>query len=480
MIADVRPFQREFMRRALEPGIRIAAMTCPRGNGKSTVLAHLAERIVTPGDTMYHDGAESILLAGSLGQARIVFRMARIALEPTGEYRFTDSSNRIGIQHRESGTAIRLIGANPKTSFGLGALEPYILVDEPGTWEIGPGEMLWDSLTTALGKPGSSTKIIAVGTLAPMATDNSHWWYSLIANGSHGSTYVMAYAGDPETWDDWNTIRKANPLVNVSREFRETLLAERDGARHDSRLRARFLSYRLNVPSGDETKVLLTVPDWLAVEAREITAEDGPPFVGIDLGSGRSWSAAVAAWHSGRIECLVLAPGVPDLAAQARRDRVPAALYQLLADDGVLAVDDGLKVQRPAALWDMVLDRWGIPDLVVCDRFRLGDLEDAIGSDCDIEPRVTRWSEASADIRALRRMAMDGPLNCPREFRRTFAAALSITAVESDTSGNQRLVKKRRDNSGRDDVSAALVLAAGAVERYPAFEHAESWDAIRA
>ena len=114
----------------------------------------------------------------------------------------------------------------------------------------------------------------------------------------------------------------------------------------------------------------------------------GHRFVGIDLGIRANLGRPLSP-HGirGRIECVVLAPGIPDLAAQARRDRVPAALYQLLADDGVLSVDDGLKVQRPAALWDMVLDRWGIPDLVICDRFRLGDLEDAIGTDCDIEPK---------------------------------------------------------------------------------------------
>ena len=110
------------------------------------------------------------------------------------------------------------------------------------TWEIGPGEMLWDSLVGSLGKPGSSTKIIIVGTLSPMAVTADHWWYSLIENGSHGSTYVMSFRGDPETWDDWNTIRKANPLVNVSREFRQNA-PSRNGMLPDTigRLRARFL-----------------------------------------------------------------------------------------------------------------------------------------------------------------------------------------------------------------------------------------------
>ena len=123
---------------------------------------------------MFHDGAESILLAGSMGQARIVFRMARLALEPTGEYRFTDSSNRIGIQHRASGNGHSVDWGQPENVFWLGrpgTLHPRRRARHLGNWTR--FEMLWDSLTTALGKPGSSTKIIAVGTLAPMATDDS-------------------------------------------------------------------------------------------------------------------------------------------------------------------------------------------------------------------------------------------------------------------------------------------------------------------
>ena len=63
-----------------------------------------------------------------------------------------------------------------------------------------------------------------------------------------------------------------NPLVNISGDFRKKLLEERDAARRDSRLKARFLSYRLNVPSGDEAEVLLTVDDF-----ERMTKRDVPP-----------------------------------------------------------------------------------------------------------------------------------------------------------------------------------------------------------
>ena len=49
------------------------------------------------------------------------------------------------------------------------------------------------------------------------------------------------------------------------------------------------------------------------------------------------------------------------------------------------------------------------------------------------------------------------------------AASLSRSRVESDSSGNLRMVKHDRgSNVSRDDVAAALVLASGAFERYPA------------
>ena len=65
-----------------------------------------------------------------------------------------------------------------------------------------------------------------------------------------------------------------------------------------------------------------------------------------------------------------MAPGLPTLAEQAKRDRVPAAAYQRLYDEGVLFTDEDLRVQRPGLLIDLVVERWGVPALVICDRFQ--------------------------------------------------------------------------------------------------------------
>ena len=55
--SDLLPFQRRFLKAALAPGIEVAALSLPRGNGKTTLLALLATRSLTPGDELFVEGA---------------------------------------------------------------------------------------------------------------------------------------------------------------------------------------------------------------------------------------------------------------------------------------------------------------------------------------------------------------------------------------------------------------------------------------
>ena len=462
-MVELRPFQRTFIRHATAPGIDTAALSLPRGNGKSWLAAHLLQRALTPGDELHVPGSEYLLCAGSIEQARLVFRFVRAELEPSGEYRFLDSSTRIGIAHKASNTRLRILSSNGKTAMGIVGC-PLLVADEPGSWEVNGGTLMYDAIITALGKPMSPMRAIFIGTLAPAMRG---WWHDLIADGSTGSTYVQRLQGDAEKWDSWAEIKRCNPLTAISPEFRKRLRVERDQARVDSSLKARFLSFRLNRPSGDESEVLLTVADWERVTAREVPARVGKPVVGVDLGGGRAWSAAVALYSNGRVEARAVAPGIPDLDEQERRDRVPAGTYSKRYDMGQLEIAEGLRVQPPAAMWDLIRETWGKPLVVVLDRFRLGEFQDATGNKVRLEPRISRWSEASFDIRSLRQMALDGPLSVDADSQALLATSLAQTMVKSDDSANVRLVKQGFNNTARDDVSAALVLAAGATARKP-------------
>ena len=243
-----------------------------------------------------------------------------------------------------------------------------------------------------------------------------------------GSTFVKVLQGDRETWDNWQTIRKANPLTAISPEFRAKLLEERDAARKDSRLKAPVPVLPLesaqrrrsrNAADGRRLQRMAT--------ERPVQGEASRPD-GLSLrstwgkgGAGRRLSRSGRVAASTRWPSL---PAYPTLSTQERRDNVPSGTYRKLFDRGVLTVAHGLHVQPPGQLWETICDRWGVPVSVVCDRFRLGELQDAVQGSTRLEPRVTQWSTASADIRALRRIARDGPLSIV-ETARPLLARLS-------------------------------------------------------
>ena len=347
-----------------------------------------------------------------------------------------------------------------KGAFGIVGAK-LAIADEPGSFDAIAGELMNDALDTAIGKPGTNLRVVYIGTLAP----SSHgWWHDLVAAGSNGSTYVQALQGALKRWDQWDEIRRVNPLVEISAEFRKTLLEERDKARRDPRLKARFCSYRLNVPSQDESSTLLTVDDWQRVLKRPVPERAGEPICAVDLGGSRAWSAALVIYPSGRIECLAIAPGLPSLEDQEKRDRVPSGTYRALADRGVLVQAEGLRVPPASLLVEQITKTWGRPAAIICDRFRLDDLRDA-RVPCRVESRVTRWSEASYDIRALRKASQDGPFTVAPDSRALLERSLSVATVKCDDAGSVRLIKKTSNNESRDDVAAAFCLAAGAFAR---------------
>ena len=456
----LRNFQKRFIKGAFAPGIDTAVLSLPRGNGKSFLGGDILADCLTPGNPMHEPGKEYLLLAASLEQARITYGFIRDKLEATGEYRWLDSSTRVGITHKSTNTRLRVLSSKAKSAFGIVGC-PVLVGDEPGAWETIGGQQMADAIFTAQGKPNSALKVIFIGTLAPA---NSGWWHDLVGAGSNRTTFVMALTGDPERWDSWPEIRRCNPLTAISSTFREKLIEERDAARRDTRLKARFLSYRLNAPTGDESTMLLTVSDFEDMAKREVPERAGEPICAVDLGGSRAWSAALVIYPNGRVEARAVAPGIPSLADQEKRDRVPSGTYRALADRGVLIQATGLRVPPPSVLVEQIKRTWGRPSRIICDRFRLDELADA-QVPCRLESRVTRWSEASYDIRALRKASQDGPFSVAPDSRSLLEASLAVASVKGDDQGSVRLIKRTRNNESRDDVAAAFCLAAGAWSR---------------
>ena len=323
------------------------------------------------------------------------------------------------------------------------------------------GQLLFDAIETAKGKPGSPLRSLYIGTIAPSMDG---WWSDLATSKSGKGRVVMTLQGDREKWDSWAEVRRVNPLTRISPEFRKQLRSELKAAIADSRLKARFLSYRLNLPSADESTMLLTVDDFEQMASREVADQRGRPIVAVDLGRRKS----VVRRHGhmavgpcgGRRDCA------GDSRDRGTRGPRPSAAWDLWAPapNRTLRMAHGLRVQPPAALMAAITEAWGEPELIVCDRFRLGELKDCVNG-TQVVPRVSRWSEAGDDIRSLRRLVKDGPLSVEETSRPLLAASLAVAMVKNDDQGNTRLTKKASNNTARDDVAAALVLGAGVFQR---------------
>ena len=321
---------------------------------------------------------------------------------------------------------------------------------------------MWDALRQSLGKRYGQ-RLLVIGSRAP-AEDGS-WWPSLLDGGSGPGTHVTTLtAPENEPWDAWNTIRRVNPLVMQNSSLRKTVLRERDDARRDAAQRPAFEAYRLNRQVEVYKDMLVPVDAWKRVEARPVPPRYGRPIAGLDLGAERSWSAAWVLWRNGRSECYAVCPGIPGLAERERQDAMPRGLYRKLYDDGVLLVDDGLRVSRPTTLINHLVDIGIDPEVIFCDRFALGALRDAVAGRWPIVDRVARWSDATEDIAGFRRLVADGPLSIAEECRALARVALSQAVVHSDDQGSIRLAKRRHGRS-RDDVAAGGILACGAMVR---------------
>ena len=109
----LRPFQKRFIRRLRPPNRFLTlGVSLPRGNGKSTLSAWLALQCLSPGSPLYQAGADHLLVAASLGQARrTTFAILRKMVEGLPDFgtdfRVTDNSNAARILHPPPGPQFR-------------------------------------------------------------------------------------------------------------------------------------------------------------------------------------------------------------------------------------------------------------------------------------------------------------------------------------------------------------------------------------
>ena len=453
------------MRGVSRPSVRRAALTVGRSNGKS----YLAARLAT--DYLLSDrrDSECLIVASSYAQAKIIYRYALGMVREAGHdpadkgvWWYRDSVTTALLRSRETGQAIRAVGCDPKRAHGR--VFGLALLDEPAQWPSSRDEML-AAIQTGAGKIEGS-KIIALGT-RPATSD--HWFARWLSGGADYIQRHEARSSDPPY--QLRTIRRANPSYDHLPALRADLLAQRDKAREGEEDRAAYMALALNLGTPDTVEsVLVSTAAWTRCEVEKLPPAKGGYVLGFDLGSGSAMTAAAAYWpDTCRLEALAVFGGVPDLVERGRADSV-GGLYRRMHERGELLVQPGRRVPDVSLFVSEVLGRWGLPSVVVCDRWREAELRDALdGAGIPrrpVEVRGQGWKDGAEDVRGFRRAVLEGRVRARKSL--LVRSALAEARTVADAAGNEKLAKGSqggRRARAKDDTAAAIILGVAAGSR---------------
>ena len=464
----VLPWERRFTRRAF--GVRgPAALSVARGNGKSALVAGIATAVVDPAGPLHGRRRECVCVAASFEQSRTIYEDVLHFLRETHDlgdrkvWRVQDSANRATVEHRASGARVRCVGSDPAKAHGL---RPALaLLDEPAQWDMAKADRMLAAISTGLGKVPSS-KLIALGT---RPADDSHWFSKMLAGGAAYAQVHAARPSDPpfrlSTW------RKANPSLDHLPSLLEELREEAELAKSDPSMLAAFRALRLNGGVSDVlVSALLDADTWERIEGEADI--EGRPVWGVDLGTTAAMSAIAAYWPAtGRLEALAAFPAVPDLRERGLRDGV-GSLYVDMQRRGELVLAGEHACDISVVLREAV-ERFGAPTALASDRWREGELRDALKLAgvplAALELRGQGFKDGAEDVRQFRRAVAEGAVTPERSLLLT--AAMGEARTVSDPAGNAKLAKRgegARRTRAKDDAAAAAILAVALGVRRPA------------
>ena len=458
------PFQRRFVRGLLKNSE--AALTVARGCGKTTLCAGLGACAFA--GPMAVPRGQIVIVASSLGQARITFNHVRWFLRPlldsdTRRYREIDNSHECRLEDRETGANLRALGSDPKRAHGLAPL--MVIADEPAQWPANYGPKMHSAMVTALGKHADA-KYIAIGT---RPEGEHHWFARMLFGGGPGVYSQVHAASDGDDDFAWKTVKKANPAIDHMPALKPSLMREREKAREGGSDLAMWRALRLNAGTAEvgEREVIVSVDNWVGCVVSVPPPREGPVALAFDLGGSASMTAAVAYWpETGRLEARGAFPADPGLAARGKADFV-GDRYVNMAERGEIRTYPGKVTPVARFLTDFAGSIEGCEVIgCVADRYRDDAAQQALaeaGIEWAMQWRATgAGKDGSADIRAFQAEVLEAHLRTGPSL--LMESAIAETVIGRDTNGNPRLDKAR--SKGRIDALQAAVLAVGLGRRW--------------
>ncbi|MDE0476112.1 MAG: hypothetical protein OXI50_16290 [Gammaproteobacteria bacterium] len=447
------PWERRFLSRLARTEGDLA-LSVARGNGKSALCAAIGAAVID-GPLRIPD-AEVVLVASSFAQAGIMFRDVKRflgdALADRGAWRTRDTTGIAELEHFPTRARLKAIGSDPRRMHGLRPL--LVLADEPAQWGRTTSEAALAALRTGLGKHPRS-RLIALGT---RPADGEHWFARMLREP--GATVYAARPDDPIGWR--RTWRRANPSLDAMPHLEARIRLEAEEAKWDPVALASFRALRLNLGVADVVEdVLIEAATWRIHMGN--AAAVGPYVLGLDLGQTEAMSAAAGYWpDTGRLDAIACFGDDPDLRTRGLRDGV-GRLYIECAKRGELVTSPG-RVSDLKTLLGEVWERWGKPIAIVCDRWREGELRDALAAlrwpRAALVVRGMGYRDGGEDVRNCRKAVLGGHVTPLDNLLLT--AAMSEARTISDAAGNSKLAKgsqSGRRRAARDDAAAAAILA---------------------
>ena len=455
-------WEREVIDGAMQPNVSRIGISIPRKNGKTELCAGLSVSALC--GALAQEAGEVVFVASSFEQATIAFRSVLAMLdakieEDPARWRSEDHANRARITDRKSKSILKCIGSDPRRAHGL--RPHFVLLDELAQWPATRDRMM-AALTTAAGI--REMRMLAIGT---KADSEQHVFSKWLRNADY--TYVRSAHPDADPLDI-ETYAACNPSWHAFPLLRKAIMSEIEVARREPSELPRLRALRGNLGLSDvEQQVLIDPSVWQACETADLPPREGRPIFGVDLGGTAAMSGLAAFWPAtGRLEALAAFPELPGLLERGLADGV-GQVYQQMAEEGDL-LQLGQRVVPPEGLLEEGLRRYGPPVAVVSDRWRDGELLQALDASsfppCPFVPRGQGFKDGSEDVRLFRRAAIDQRIAVASTL--LVRSAMSEARVVSDAAANHKLAKSTeggRRAKARDDVAAAIILAVAHGER---------------
>ncbi len=450
---------------------RTSLLAIPRKNGKSTLCAGIALKLMFDGEP----GAEIYSCAADRDQARLVFEMAKVCVENSPKLRSRLRVFRNSIVREDTHTTYKALSAEAFTKHGLNA--HGIIFDE---LHAQPDRELWDVMTTSTGARRQPLCVaITTAGYDRKSVCWEIWRYALaVRDGAiKDQTFLPAiYAAEPA--DDWtaeDTWRKANPNLGVSVKL-DDLRVRCKRAQDMPSEENTFKRLHLNMWTEQDTR-FLQMAHWAQGDKPCPVMLDGREcFAGLDL----------ATTYDTTCFCLLfpLEDGtfwvephffIPEenMRDRVKRDRVP---YDVWAKAGKLHLTPGnvtdfdkvradiVALSKKYNIRQVAIDRWNAHQIT-------GQLQ---GDGINVLGFGQGYGSMSSPTAALEAAVVGGKLL--HGGHPVLAWQASNVAVQSDHQGNKKPSKAK--STERIDGIVALIMALGIHATSTAPAPAQSWDII--